>query len=149
MNKLGKNANIEMQNKYIGKFKIKMTSPSTVQDKDRDDSFKQKLDSVKQFMDLIGSEDIVDVSTKKEIIKYFTSKMLNKQDIADLIEKDTLLEKQEEEQQKEDEDNNFEIDDGGHSSGGGGSSFAPDKPEPSGDFDEANDSDDSDLFDEE
>lgn len=148
MNKLGKNANIEMQNKYIGKFKIKMTSPSTIQDKDRDDSFKQKLDSVKQFMDLIGSEDIVDVSTKKEIIKYFTSKMLNKQDIADLIEKDTLLEKQEEEQQKEDEDNNFEIDDGGHSSGGG-SSFTPDKPEPSGDFDEANDSDDSDLFDEE
>ena len=148
MNKLGKNANIEMQNKYIGKFKIKMTSPSTVQDKDRDDSFKQKLDSVKQFMDLIGSEDIVDVSTKKEIIKYFTSKMLNKQDNADWIEKDTLLEKQEEEQQKEDEDNNFEIDDGGHSSGGG-SSFAPDKPEPSGDFDEANDSDDSDLFDEE
>lgn len=97
MNKLCKNGNIELQNKYIGKFKIKMTSPSTTQDKDRDESFKQKIDSIKQLMDLIGSEDIIKPETKKDIIKYLITNMLNKQEVADMIEKDDFFNIQEEE----------------------------------------------------
>lgn len=97
MNKLCKNGNIELQNKYIGKFKIKMTSPSTAQDKDRDESFKQKIDSIKQLMDLIGSEDIIKPETKKDIIKYLITNMLNKQEVADMIEKDDFFNIQEEE----------------------------------------------------
>ena len=88
MNKLCKNGNIELQNKYIGKFKIKMTSPSTVQDKDRDESFKQKIDSIQQLINIISSENIVKPKTKKDIIKYLITNMLNKQEISDLIGKD-------------------------------------------------------------
>lgn len=101
MNKLCKNGNIELQNKYIGKFKIKMTSPSTTQDKDRDESFKQKIDSIKQLMDLIGSEDIIKPETKKDIIKYLITNMLNKQEVADMIEKDDFFNIQEEEEEND------------------------------------------------
>lgn len=84
-------------NKYLGKFKIKMTSPSTTQDKERDESFKQKIDSIKQFMDLLG-EDIIYPKTYKEILKKFTVEMLNKQEIGDLIDKDTFIEDTEKEE---------------------------------------------------
>lgn len=135
LNKLAKNGNMEMQNKYIGKFKIKMTSPSTTQDKDRDESFKQKIDSIKNFMDLIGTEDIIDASTKKDIIKYFVTNMLNKQDIADMIEKDEFLKVQEEQEEKEAKENSELM---------SGTGF-----EDSGSNDFPGSSDNSDLFDEE
>lgn len=95
INKIGRN-NIKRLNKYLGKFKIKMTSPSTTLDKDRDESFKQKVDSIKQYIDLISSEDIISPKTKKEIIKKLTIDMLNKQEIGNLIEEDDFLDIQEE-----------------------------------------------------
>lgn len=90
INKLKNNNNNELLNKYVRKFKIKMTSPSTTQDKDRDEAFKNKIDSIKQYVDLLG-DDLLDPKTKKDIIKKFTIDMLNKQEIADLIEQDTYL----------------------------------------------------------
>ncbi len=90
INKLKNNNDNELLNKYVRKFKIKMTSPSTTQDKDRDEAFKNKIDSIKQYVDLLG-DDLLDPKTKKDIIKKFTIDMLNKQEIADLIEQDTYL----------------------------------------------------------
>ena len=96
INKIGK-SNTAQLNKYINKFKIKMTPPSTTLDKDRDESFKNRVDSIKQFMDLLG-DDLVSAKTRKEILKKFTIEMLNKQDIGNLIEEDDFLDIQEEEE---------------------------------------------------
>lgn len=104
INKLGRN-NYKQLGKYLGKFTIKMTNPSTEIEKDRDESFKNKTDSVKQFIDLF-SDDLIYPETKKKIIKEFTKSMLNKQDIANLLEEDTFLEDQ---KQAEEEQANNEV----------------------------------------
>lgn len=119
INKLKHNNNNEQLNKYVGKFKIRMTSPSTTQDKDRDESFKNKIDSIKSYMDLLG-DDLVDAKTRKEIIKYFTTKMLNKQDISNLMEEDKFLEIEEnpEEGGNDSSSGGFDGDFGGGSDSG-------------------------------
>ena len=63
--------------------------------------YDQKIDSIKQLMDLIGSEDIIKPETKKEIIKYLITNMLNKQEVADMIEKDDFFNIQEEEEEND------------------------------------------------
>ena len=116
INKLGR-TNYKALGKYLGKFTIKMTNPSTEIEKDRDESFKNKVDSVKQFIDLIP-DDIIYPETKKEIIKEFSRSMLNKQSIADMLEKDTFLEDQKKQEQQNDEVFN-DKDNGGMDDAGG------------------------------
>lgn len=115
LNKIGRN-NHKRLNKYLGKFKIKMTSPSTVQDKDRDESFKQRIDSIKQYMDLLG-DDIVYPRTRKEIIKKFTIDMLNKQEVGSLIDEDTYIEDTEKQESESYNDKPIFNDDGGSDEG--------------------------------
>ena len=111
LNKIGRK-NHKRLNKYLGKFKIKMTSPSTVQDKDRDESFKQRIDSIKQYMDLLG-DDIIYPRTKKEIIKKFTIDMLNKQEVGSLIDEDKYIDDQEKQESESYNDKPIFNDDSG------------------------------------
>lgn len=117
MNKLQHNGNIELMSKYIGKFKIKMTSPSTTQDRDRDESFKSKIDSIKNYMDLLDDE-IINAKTKKEIVKYFTTNMLNKQEISNLLDEDDTVDILDDEENLENDNDGF-----GEGSAGGSSPF--------------------------
>ena len=121
INKVGRN-NFKALGKYLGKFEIKMTNPSTEIEKDRDESFKNRVDSVKQFIDLIP-DDMIYPETMKNIIKEFTKSMLNKQDIANMLEEDTYIKDQEELEQKEAQDEVF------NDRGGGGEDFEEPSPE--------------------
>lgn len=121
INKVGRN-NFKALGKYLGKFEIKMTNPSTEIEKDRDESFKNKVDSVKQFIDLIP-DDMIYPETMKNIIKEFTKSMLNKQDIANMLEEDTYIKDQEELEQKEAQDEVF------NDVGGGEEDFEEPNPE--------------------
>lgn len=120
INKVGRN-NFKALGKYLGKFEIKMTNPSTEIEKDRDESFKNRVDSVKQFIDLIP-DDMIYPETMKNIIKEFTKSMLNKQDIANMLEEDTYIKDQEELEQKEAQDEVF-------NDTGGGEDFEEPSPE--------------------
>ncbi len=121
INKVGRN-NFKALGKYLGKFEIKMTNPSTEIEKDRDESFKNRVDSVKQFIDLIP-DDMIYPETMKNIIKEFTKSMLNKQDIANMLEEDTYIKDQEELEQKEAQDEVF------NDMGGGEGDFEEPNPE--------------------
>ena len=71
---------------HIGKFTIKMTSPTSAEDSERIETFDSKVDSISNFMNLLDDENSTPEG-RFEILVNFISYMLNKSEISDLLNK--------------------------------------------------------------
>ena len=72
---------------YVNNFKVRMLSPSTVEDADRDEQLNNRVGMLRDMMDVISSnEAVVDDNTSAEIITYMFSTFLNKPEIAQMIQ---------------------------------------------------------------
>lgn len=105
---------------YINKFTIKMVSPSTLEDTERDEQIQTRLDQASSILQLM--QDLVDERGIKEVLEWLLSDYLSLSDIAEIVKKykvDTSPE-----QGGDNGDMNFDID----LPGGGGSPMggAPD-----------------------
>ena len=86
---------------YVNKFDIKMVSPATTEDTERDENMSTKMDLISSFIELLG-EAYTD-ETKKEVFEYFVSTWLSDSNITDILNKD----EPEEEDSEENEEGDF------------------------------------------
>lgn len=86
---------------YVNKFKVRMVSPSTVEDSERDEQLNDRINQTRDILDLA---DIAEVTqdTKNKVLVKLLKDFVNVPDVADLIGKD--LEK------REDEEDNATVD---------------------------------------
>lgn len=75
---------------YINNFTIKMTSPATTEDSERDEMLDTRLNIADRLLSLIP-EDMIKAETRKDIIVNLVSEYLGESVIAELIDADTLL----------------------------------------------------------
>lgn len=97
---------------YINKFTVKMVSPSTIEDIERDEQMSNRISQVNDIMSLI-SETVTDEG-KVETLKTLLSNYLNLSEIAAIVDKYNILENEE----TSDEDMDFEGDFEGGDFGG-------------------------------
>jgi hypothetical protein len=109
---------------YVNKFTIKMQSPATTEDAERDDAFGTKIGIIGDIMNALG--DTYDEDTKHKILEYLFGTYLGDNDIQKILE----------EAKKTDTSKNNEDTITSHSSGFSSSSFGNTKsshaPEESG-----------------
>lgn len=77
---------------YVNNFTVKMVSPATTEDAERDETLNTRIDIVSKFMELIP-EGMVDDLTMKDIIVTFMSEYLSEPDVAEKIDEDQTVEK--------------------------------------------------------
>lgn len=116
---------------YVNNFTIRMTSPATTEDAEREETQRNRIAIMDDFLRVVDDNQIISPKTKKEIIMQFLNNYLNEPEIAELIEQDDTAEKTDEGE----EERGMDFDRGGPS--GGGFDMGPDLGgEPFGDFEE-------------
>lgn len=87
---------------YVNKFKVRMVSPSTVEDSERDEQLNDRINQTRDILDLT---DIAEVTqgTKNKVLVKLLKDFVNVPDVADLVSKDL-------EQQDTDEEDEANID---------------------------------------
>ena len=68
---------------YINKFTLKMVSPSTLEDTERDEQIQSRLDQASSIINLI--QDLVDEKGVKKVLEWLLSDYLSFSDIADIV----------------------------------------------------------------
>lgn len=71
---------------YVNKFSVRMVSPATTEDAERNETMSDTINLVSAFMDLIG--DAYSPETQKEVFEYFVSIYLSESDVAEILKKD-------------------------------------------------------------
>ena len=82
-----------LEETHVNNFKVKMTSPATQEDQDRDETFNNKINTVSSFLDLINQEDMTNSETRKKILLHFITNFMNRPEIAEIISEDDTAEK--------------------------------------------------------
>lgn len=72
---------------HIGNFTVKMVSPSTIEDQERNETKENNVNMTSSIMELIDTDFFSD-ETKKEILVYFINGLLNEPDIGKILEQD-------------------------------------------------------------
>lgn len=75
---------------HVNNFTIKMVSPSTIEDQERDESLDNRVNIVSNLMGLLAEEGITSVEQRKEILMYFINNYFNEPDISDIMADDNL-----------------------------------------------------------
>ena len=91
---------------YINKFTVKMVSPSTIEDIERDEQMSNRISQVNDIMSLIS--DTVTDEGKVETLKTLLSTYLNLSEIAAIVDKYNILENEETSDEDIDFDSDFE-----------------------------------------
>lgn len=112
---------------YINKFTIKMVSPATIEDTERDEQLNNRLDQAQSILDMIDGK--TDEFGIYEVVKWMLNNFLNLSDISDILDEYPVL---------KDESNSFENDTDSDSDFGGGPRLGG-GPRPGGDFGSDND----------
>lgn len=78
---------------YINKFTVKMVSPSTIEDIERDEQTSNRINQIGDIMSLVG--EVVTDEGKLEVLKSLLSSYVNLSNISGIIEKYNILENEE------------------------------------------------------
>ena len=71
---------------YVNNFTVKMLSPSTIEDADRDEQLDNRVRMTNDIISLVSSQDSVySAETVKEVTEYLISTFLNKPEISDIL----------------------------------------------------------------
>ena len=84
---------------YINNFTVKMTSPATTEDSERDEQLSQRLEIVDRLLSLLPENEMIDPKTKKQIVVDLLSGYLGEAEIAELVQEDKFLKQSEKEEQ--------------------------------------------------
>ena len=68
---------------YVNNFSVKMVSPSTTEDAERDETLKTKLDITDAIMQLIG--DAYTDDTKRDVFEYLLNQFMNDPELVDIL----------------------------------------------------------------
>lgn len=118
---------------YVNNFTVKMVSPSTMEDQERDEQMGSRMDLIGTFIDLLG-ERYTD-ETIKEVFEYFVDYYLSDNELSEILKKDPGI--IEDEIQDEDmEDNSSDFDGGFEGTEDFGSGFEDDLSDDEFDIDE-------------
>ena len=71
---------------YVNAFRVRMLSPSTIEDNDRDEQLSNRVDVLGNILNLIESDDMYSKETYKEVISTMMSSYLNKPEISKILE---------------------------------------------------------------
>lgn len=82
---------------HINNFKVKMVSPSTIEDDDRDQQLDARIGMVDNMLRIIEDEQTYSNRTRRDTINYLVSTFLNKPEIAEILLKDKTVEELEQE----------------------------------------------------
>lgn len=82
---------------YINKFTLKMVSPATIEDTERDEQLNNRLDQAQTILDMIDGK--TDQFGIYEVVKWMLNNFLNLSDISDILDKHSVM---------SDESNGFE-----------------------------------------
>ena len=107
------NANLE---DAVNNFTIKMVSPSTMEEAERNETKSANIDIASQMLDVFSGIEL-SPEAMKEIVSYLTSTYLSEPEIADIIDNDKIEEEEPEDMGDDDFGGGFGG--GGHSSPGG------------------------------
>lgn len=77
---------------YINNFTVKMTSPATTEDAERDETLSNRIEIVDRLLNLIP-EDMIEAKTRKAMLINRLSNYLGEPDIAQMLDEDTTLDK--------------------------------------------------------
>lgn len=77
---------------HINNFTIKMTSPATQEDQDRDEILSNHVGMIGDIMDLLSDEAIISTKSRKEILVYYLNTLLGDPDVAKIVEDDPTSE---------------------------------------------------------
>ena len=105
---------------YVNNFTVKMVSPSTVEDMERDDVLSKRIDMISSFMGLISDDIFTKPSTRKEMLLFLFNNYLNEPDLAELFVKDTTVKDNEKSAEEENSDSDDDTDSGFDGGFGGG-----------------------------
>lgn len=97
-------------NDHVNNFTVKMVSPSTVEDSERDEVMDNRMNMVGTFLDLIGDDTMFNSETKKSVLLYFINNFLNEPDIAEILEEDKTVEEDQEGSDESDMGGDFSTD---------------------------------------
>ena len=81
---------------YVNAFKVRMVSPSTIEDDDRDQQLDNRITMMSNLMSMIKDSEVITPEGEKELITYLTSSFLNKPEISKIIEDNEIQEPEEE-----------------------------------------------------
>lgn len=90
---------------YVNNFTVKMVSPSTIEDQERDEILSKRLDMVSSFMSLISDDTYTKPYTRKEMLIYFMNSYLNEPELANIFVSDDTVKKESDESEDSDETN--------------------------------------------
>ena len=99
---------------YVNNFTVRMVSPSTIEDDDRDQQLDNRINMMSNIIDMVKSSEAFTKEGETELITYLTSTFLNKPEISKILENNIAPEPEKEQSEESSGDQNF----GG--SGGGG-----------------------------
>lgn len=71
---------------YVNQFTVKMVSPSSTEDNERDESMSSKMDLIGSFVELLG--DAYSPDTKKQVFEYLLSTMMSEPEIVEILKED-------------------------------------------------------------
>lgn len=125
---------------HVNNFTVKMLSPSTIEDQERDETLDNRMNMAGTFMGLVGDEDMTNPLTRKKMLLYFINHYMNEPELADLLNNDDTAKKATEELNDNDnedfegdgfEGGDFDTDFGGDNgpSGGGEGDLEPMTPD--------------------
>lgn len=72
---------------HVNQFTIKMVSPATTEDAERDEMISSRMDLMENFINLVDT-DSYSKETKKEILLYFVNNYLSEPELAKILEED-------------------------------------------------------------
>lgn len=144
---------------YVNKFDVKMVSPATTEDSEKDENMSTKMDLISSFIELLG--EAYTEETKKEVFEYFVSTWLSDSTITEILSKDDEPEEEAMEDSEDEEggfgetepisgggdDFNMDMDFGGDDSGFDDTSTDDFSNETSDDMDTSSDADFGDFSD--
>lgn len=94
---------------HVNNFSVKMLSPSTVEDSERDETMDSRMNMISNFMGLVDDESLFSNETRKDVLTYLVSTLLSEPDISEILENDDTAKKSDEDnladsEEKEDSD---------------------------------------------
>lgn len=120
---------------HVNNFTIKMQSPSTVEDAERDETLGNRINTAGSLLDML-TEEIISTDGKKEVVMEILSTMLGLPEIAKILQKDIDSGNEESEDELGDESEGFDDEDSGGGFGGFGGGGPSRSPSPMGDMGE-------------
>lgn len=78
---------------HINNFTVKMVSPSTVEDSERDEALDNHANMIGTILELLSDENIISDQTRKDVLVYYINNLLGDAEVGRMVEDDDTVDK--------------------------------------------------------